>query len=238
MDKHEFHPIQDASYSDEPPTITGYREYAARMAKDQAQKREPETGPAEPFEAHLYNQKPFLAHYKALYRSEQKLRDHAPGPNYLTQMKAFIADVRDNQLPRLNEAADRKAVVRHIKGEYAQWGHERKELDARQRSHFSRNVEIALEKRLEHPENRLNRESCEFFARQEVVRRYCLQHEELNTTLTQDITKVIDRAFQRQMAHNRQNMDKSDLAILNEIAGQGREAVQARDRDNGPERGL
>lgn len=232
----EFHPIEDASYSDEPPTITGYREYAAKMAKGQEHKRALETSPAERFEAHLYNQRPALAHYEALYRSEQKLRDHALGLNYLAQMKAFIGEIRDNRLPHLNNAADRKAVVRHIKSEYEQWGYERKELHARQRAHFGRNVELALEKRLEHPENRLNRDSCEFFARQEVVRRHCLQHEELNAAMTREITKVIDRAFDRQVELNRRSMERNEGALLDEIVYRPRPAALTRDRDGGRDR--
>ena len=232
----EFHPVQYESYPGDPPTITGYREYAAKMAKEQ--KQEPEPGQAEGIQfVGVQGQfhKPALSHYGELYRAEQKLRDHAAGQTYLAQMKAFIADVRDNQLPRLNNAADRKAVIRHIKGEYEEWGYERKELHARQRAAFTRHVENAAEKRLAHPENTHNRETAEFFARKEVVQRYGVQHEELNAALSREITQCIERTIERQIDRNRASV-RAESAPLDEIVRRPRESAPARARDSGRER--
>jgi hypothetical protein len=240
----EFHPVQDEAYSSDPPTVTGYREYAAKRARDH--KAEPEAGRAVGFQFFVASEGQFhksaLSHYVELYLAEQKLRDHTSGQTYLAQMKAFIADVRDKQLPRVHEAADRKAVIRHIKGEYGEWGYERKELHARQRAKFSRNVELASEKRLAHPENTHNRETAEFFARKEVVQRYGSQHEELNVALAREITQTIDRAIERQIERNRVNV-RAESAPLDEIVRRAPEPVQthARDsgtRDRGPDRGL
>lgn len=216
----------DALHSGGTPTLSGYREYAHAMSgSDQAAKQR------------LVEQRqPAVEQYAELYAKEQTLRDHSRGETHLSRMRSFVADVRDNQLPRLNEARDRRAAVWHIKSEYDQWGHERKELHARQRAAFEKNVALAVQKRQEQPDARESPDAAAFFARQEVIGRYVRQHEDLNARVQQEITGYIDRAVERQTERNRQSMGQSESAILDEIVRRPREAIPARDRDSGRER--
>lgn len=212
------------SASAEAPTLSGYREYAhAISGNDQAAKQR------------FVEQQPAVAQYAELYGKEQRLRDHTRGENHLSRMRSFVADVRDNQLPRLNDARDRRAAVWHIKSEYEQWGHERKELHARQRAAFEKNVELAMQRRQEQPDIKESPDTAAFFARQEVIGRYVQQHEQLNARLQQEITGHIDRAVERQTERNRQ-MSRSESAVLDEIVRRPRESIPARDRDSGRER--
>jgi len=217
---------EHASHSSEAPTLSSYREYAAAMSgNDQAAKRRLADQP-----------KPVHVEYEKLYRTEQTLRDHSRGDNYLSRMRSFVADARDKQLPRLNDARDRRAAVWHIKSEYEQWGHERKELHARQRAAFERNVELAMQKRQELADTQESPDTAAFFTRREVIGRYVQQHENLNRRLEQEITGYIDRVVERQTERNRQSMSQSESAILDEIVRRPREPAQARDRDSGRER--
>jgi len=213
---------EQAAHSNEAPTLSGYREYAAAMSgNDQTAKQR------------LADQhKPLPVEYEKLYRAEQMLRDHSRGDTYLSRMKSFVADARDNLLPRINDARDRRAAVWHIKSEYEQWGHERKELHARQRAAFERNVELAMQL----ADAQEGPGTPAFFARREVIGRYVQQHENLNRRLEQEITGYIDRVVERQTERNRQSISQSESAILDEIVRRPREPAQARDRDSGRER--
>jgi len=219
--------------SSAPPTLSGYRDYASVVSgSDAATKKALEEKQREAASA----SRPAIAYYGELYRTEHRLRDHAGGDNYLARMKSFVADVRDNQLPRLNDSRDRKAAVWHIKSEYEQWGYERKELHARQRAGFERSIEAALQRRREFADAGESPDTAAFFARQEVVERYARQHEALNTRLQQDITNHIGQSVERQLERNRQSITRWEGATFDEIVGRPRDS--GRTRTKGPERSL
>jgi hypothetical protein len=213
------------------PTLSGYRAYADAMRGGDAGKRAPGKDRSVEF---MLAASPAKGLYHQLYLMEQRLRDHAGGDNYLARMKSFIAGVRDNQLPRLSEPRDRKSAVWHIKSEYEQWAEERKDMHARQRAGFGRNVESALQRRHENSLAGESADTASFFARQEVIERYARQHEALNMRLQQEITNHLDRSVERQWEHNRQNISRSEGAAFDEIVGRPRDS--GRTRDKGPER--
>ena len=224
-------------YAGDPPTLSGYRQYAATMSgNDRAAKRALKEQQDKASREHFIGEKPAVVHYERLYNREQLLRDHSGGDNYLTRMKSFIADVRDNQLPGLNDPRDRKAAVWHIKSEYEQWGRERKDLHARQRAAFERKVEQSLKEQREDPWDSDGPDTQAFFAREEVVAQYGRQHEELNDRLEREITGYIESGVARQVERNRQSIARWEGATFEEIVGRPRET--GRTRDKGPDRGL
>lgn len=224
-------------YAGNPPTLSGYRQYAAvRGGSDHAAKRALEKAQDKASREHFTGEKPAVVHYDRLYNREQLLRDHSGGDNYLARMKSFIADVRDNQLPRLNDPRDRKAAVWHIKSEYEQWGRERKDLHARQRAAFERKVEQSLKEQREDPWDSDGPDTQSFFAREDVVAQYGRQHEELNARLEREITGYIDHGVARQVESSRRSITRWEGATFDEIVGGPRES--GRTRDKGPDRGL
>lgn len=229
-------PQSASERSNPPPTLSGYRAYADTMgSSDHARKKALEKDRNVEFHENLLIASA-IGQYHRLYLTEQRLRDHAGGDNYLSRMKSFMADVRDNQLPRLNDARERRSAFWHIKSEYEQWGRDRKDLHRWQRAAFDRQTEFALRKRQEFSETAENPDTTAFFARQEVVERYAAQHEELNARVQREITGYIDRGVERQLERNRQSMTRSEEAAFEEIIGRPRE--HGRTRDKGPERGL
>jgi hypothetical protein len=225
-------PREEAPPSREEPTLSGYREYAAVMSgNDPAAKLRLE----EQHQEVSRGAKPAIVEYDKLYRDELRLRDHGPGDTYLARMRSFIGNVRDHQLPRLNDTRDRKAAVWQIKSGYEQWGYERKELHARQRAAFERNVERAAQQQCEESDGSKGADTLAFHVRQEVIGRYVRQHEELNARLQQDIRGYIDAAVERQTERNRQSA-RSESAPLDEIIRRPREPTPARARDSGRER--
>lgn len=224
-------PHDGSEHSDTVPTLSGYRAYADTMRGDDARRGAPGKDRNVEF---MLAASPAKGLYHQLYLTEQRLRDHAGGDNYLARMKSFIADVRDNQLSRLSEPRDRKSAVWHIKSEYEQWAEERKDMHARQRAGFERNVESALQRRQENSLAGESADTASFFARQEVIERYARQHEALNIRLQQEITSHLDRGVERQLERNRQNISRWEGATFDEIVGRPRDSGHTRDK--GPER--
>lgn len=200
----------------ETPTLSGYRQYATRSEAERNEARE--------------------AAYRALYQAEQRLRDHGPGETYLSRMKSFVTELRDQRIPQINGQSERRAAIWHVKTEYQQWAHDRKDLHARQRASFERDTALAVENRLLDPANRESRDAMEFTARQEVIERYCRQHEALNKRTQDDMSGYIDRAIDRQFETNRRSMDRNEGALLDEIVSRPRPAAPTRDRDGSRDR--
>jgi hypothetical protein len=201
----------------ETPTVSGYRRYAARSEQERQQAED-------------------AAEYRTLYQAEQRLRDHAPGETYLSRMKSFVAELRDQQIPQINGQSERKAAIWHVKTEYQQWARDRKDLHARQRAAFERDTALAMEKKFHEPNIGGNWDALEFSARQEVIERYCGQHEALNARAQRDMSGYLDRAIDRQFETNRRSMDRNEGALLDEIVARPRPAAPTRDRDGGRER--
>lgn len=213
---------EDTPHSGEWPTISGYRAYAHAMSgNDQAAKQRLSAQP-----------EPVRTAYEELYAKEQRLRDHSRADNYLSRMKSFVADLRDQRIPQINGQSERKAAVWHVRTEYEQWARDRKDLHARQRAAFERDMEEAVYLRSD--DN--GRDTVEFMARQAVIERYCSQHEALNARTQNDMTGYIDRAVDRQFEINRRSMDRNEGVLLDEIVRSPRESTQVRDRDSGRER--
>ncbi|MCZ7641534.1 MAG: hypothetical protein M5U33_00635 [Pseudorhodoplanes sp.] len=140
-------------------------------------------------------------------------------------MKSFVTELRDQRIPQINGQSERRAAIWHVKTEYQQWAHDRKDLHARQRAPFERDTALAVENRLLDPANRESRDAMEFTARQEVIERYCRQHEALNKRTQDDMSGYIDRAIDRQFETNRRSMDRNEGALLDEIVSRPRPAA-------------
>ena len=218
-EENENKPREDAPHSSEAPTLSGYREYAHAMSgNDQAAKQRLSAQP-----------EPVRAAYDQLYAKEQRLRDHSRVENYLSRMKSFVADLRDQRIPQINGQSAQGGDW-HVRTEYEQWARDRKDLHARQRAAFQRDMEDGVYKWSESH----GRDTVEFMARREVIERYCGQHEALNARTQNDMTGYIDRAIDRQFELNRRSMDRNEGALLDEIVRGPRESTKA--RDSGRER--
>jgi hypothetical protein len=235
MDDREYSPRDDSHYSGEAPTFSGYSAYITIVdSNDHAHRRDLEKKEFEEWQKHWFKPKPAIVHYEELNKSEQLLSDRNASSHFSKGI-AFVARAREDQLPRLEASADRKATAEFIKTRYGQWEQDHLALQVSQKASFDEDVAKSVRLRQEHPENKQSLDTSMFFAREEVVKEYCNQHDDLNKRFEHDIVGFVDHIVETQIERNGGRMG-SEGAALDEIIRRPRMSERGPDRDDGRER--
>jgi hypothetical protein len=197
---------KDPEYSGEPPTLSGYQDYSARIEKDPFLWRETH----EAFRAHIFQPKPAIVHYDDLHKSEKQLEQLSKGHFHGNGNLQEFWCMERTEIPILDHCKtneERLEAVQFVRNHYENWNERRKMINQ------DRSAEQETKRRDATERRKGDRDVAAFWARREVNSHYSVEHEDNNEFLKCQLEtygqKEREQNTARQAAQMREQLQKT-----------------------------